>query len=179
MIDKIYLMKRNKFTEHFTDEQMLTLTIDCLLEKIWYFGCGLDYMNPISTEVSLSIIADAASHLYELFKQIDLPRGEYHIDRRIYPMENADFLGCLLMAKVYHPSNGAVRSFRESHTEAIREYRRREFGELFKEIRKRTAFGYRVDFFPKWVEPEHLLCSAEKYIYPGMTILLGFRKKGN
>mgnify|MGYP001553380198 CR=1 FL=1 len=83
MIDKIYLMKRNKFTEHFTDEQMLTLTIDCLLEKIWYFGFGLDYRNPISTELLLSIIADAASDLYDLFKQVDLPRGEYHIDRRI------------------------------------------------------------------------------------------------
>ena len=46
------------------------------------------------------------------FKDIAVPmKGlietlAFQLDGEPYPIENADFLGCLLMAKVYHPCNG-------------------------------------------------------------------------
>lgn len=86
--------------------------------------------------------------------------------------EESDFKGGLVMARIEHPADGKMRTYYKNYNKAIKDYRNLASHNLKKEYR----FGYRIDFFPSWVKLEDIETDSKNYVYPGMTILLGFNR---
>ena len=80
---KKYLIPRDENTEHFTDEQMMTLTVEGLLRSIKFRSLDIDGTDPIPREClecMLIDVSDMASGALDILEQMDLPRGELNFD---------------------------------------------------------------------------------------------------
>ena len=69
------MIERDKYTNHFTDEEMLTLEIELELENIKHSASGVDGTQEIPREELIDMIYRTAVNIEKLLYKTNLPRG--------------------------------------------------------------------------------------------------------